>query len=203
MIKIKPGVLVILIIVIIVLTVLNIAVLSTLRDVNNRMIELEILINDHNERTSAVMTVQNSIMQYIKQINPAVSGRQAAAIATAITVSATNNHIDPYLFTSLARIESSFITAAVSRANAQGLVQIRPKTFRSVHPGDINNIQDNIEAGARYLRHLLDRFDGDLRLALAAYNCGPSRSKDQILKISGQYADRVLNNWQLFNTKGA
>jgi hypothetical protein len=191
MVKIKTGYLVAYILIIIILTALNVAVLSTLQDVNDRMIELEYLIDEQNEKTNAVMTVHIAIKDYIRKINPAVSGDQAVAIATAISTSSAKNNIDPYLYTGLAHVESSFITTSVSYKNARGLIQILPKTFQSVHNGDINNLEDNVEAGARYLRSLIDRF-GDTRLALAAYNCGPSRSPKMILSISGRYADKVL-----------
>ena len=62
---------------------------------------------------------------------------------------------------------------AVSGAGAQGLLQLMPGTARTV-AGSAESPAANISAGARYLRLMVDRFDGDVELALAAYNAGPT-----------------------------
>ncbi len=83
------------------------------------------------------------------------------------------------LLLAVARGESDFDTRARSSANAYGLMQIQwPGTARHLGIRRLRDLYDpctNVRAGARYLRELLDRYDGDLHLALAAYNYGPSR----------------------------
>lgn len=69
--------------------------------------------------------------------------------------------------------ESNFNPGAVSRAGAQGLMQLMPVTAQLMFVDDSFNALDNIFGGARYLRILANRYGGDLRLALAAYNAGP------------------------------
>ncbi|MEW5762278.1 MAG: lytic transglycosylase domain-containing protein [Bacillota bacterium] len=77
------------------------------------------------------------------------------------------------LVEAVARAESGLNPRAVSPAGALGLMQLIPGTARALGVADPFDPVQNVEAGARYLRQLLDRFGGDLRLALAAYNAGP------------------------------
>ncbi len=69
--------------------------------------------------------------------------------------------------------ESAFEPTVVSRAGAQGLMQLLPKTAASMHVREVFDPEDNIFGGTRYLRLMANHFDGDLRLTAAAYNAGP------------------------------
>lgn len=79
--------------------------------------------------------------------------------------------IDPKLIKALITVESGFNPWAVSRKGAKGLMQLMPETARRYGVKNIFDPEENIEAGVRHLRELIDRF-GDLRLAVAAYNAG-------------------------------
>ena len=70
-------------------------------------------------------------------------------------------------------VESNFDPAAVSGKGATGLMQLMPGTARDMYVLDVHDPGQNIEGGARYLRHLHDQFDNDLVKVLAAYNAGP------------------------------
>ena len=81
--------------------------------------------------------------------------------------------IDPKLFESLIHQESNFNPTAQSSAGAQGLTQLMPKTAASLGVTDPFDPMQNLNGGAKYLSQLLKQFDGDTKLALAAYNAGP------------------------------
>lgn len=80
--------------------------------------------------------------------------------------------LEPALVAAIISVESDFNPRAVSRKGARGMMQLMPATARDLGVGNIDDPWDNIEGGARYFREKLDRFGGDLRLALAAYNAG-------------------------------
>jgi soluble lytic murein transglycosylase-like protein len=80
--------------------------------------------------------------------------------------------IDPNLLAVQAFKESRFNPRAVSRIGAEGIMQLKPKTARSLGVTDSFDPRQNILGGAKYLRKQLDRFNGDLTMALAAYNAG-------------------------------
>jgi soluble lytic murein transglycosylase-like protein len=82
-------------------------------------------------------------------------------------------HVDPALIRAVIETESNWNSSAVSSKGAQGLMQLVPGTAQQFGVNDAFDPKQNIEAGVRYLRMLLERYDGDLDKALAAYNAGP------------------------------
>ncbi len=96
-----------------------------------------------------------------------------APFAELMAEAARKHRVDPRLLAAVARRESAFDPKAVSNAGACGIMQLMPATARYLGLTDIFSPRENIFAGARYLRMLLDTFHGDLDLTLAAYNAGP------------------------------
>ena len=82
--------------------------------------------------------------------------------------------LPPALLKAVVAVESNFVTGAVSSAGAVGLMQLVPATALEMAVVDSFDPADNIYGGARYLRIQINRFAGDLRLSLAAYNAGPA-----------------------------
>lgn len=104
-----------------------------------------------------------------------------------IKAESERNHLDPYLVASLIRQESEFNPSVVSYANAWGLMQLLPSVGRKLAREEgmtrfatyqLLNPETNIRLGTRYLRQMLDRFDGVTEYALAAYNAGDNRVAD-------------------------
>jgi soluble lytic murein transglycosylase-like protein len=92
-----------------------------------------------------------------------------------IAGAARRQGIDPDFVTSVVKAESGFIPTASSPKGAQGLMQLMPHTAATLGVTDVFDPASNLEGGTRYLRQLLDRYDGDAVKALAAYNAGPQR----------------------------
>lgn len=90
-----------------------------------------------------------------------------------IDEAATFHGLDFCLIKAVIHAESGFDPKAVSRKGALGLMQIMPKNLDAFHVYDPFDPRQNIMGGARYLKRLLERFDDELSLALAAYNAGP------------------------------
>lgn len=92
-----------------------------------------------------------------------------------IAESAERNSVDGLLIAAVVEAESSFDPAAVSPMGAVGLMQVMPSTADFLRLGELDPLEprSNVELGTRYLSWLLGQYDGDLELALAAYNAGP------------------------------
>jgi soluble lytic murein transglycosylase-like protein len=95
------------------------------------------------------------------------------AISAMVDQSARAHGVDPLLIHSVIQVESNYDAQAVSPKGAEGLMQLTPPTARMLGVSNTFDPRENIEAGVRYLKYLQDLFRDD-RLALAAYNAGPS-----------------------------
>ncbi len=113
---------------------------------------------------------------------------------------ATEVDLPPVLIHSVVTAESAYNPAAVSSAGAQGLMQLMPETATELGVKDSFDPQQNVRGGSKYLKQLLDKYDGDLDSALAAYNWGqgnvdrhglekmPTETRNYLTKIKGMLA---------------
>lgn len=104
---------------------------------------------------------------------PEWAGERALPFADVVQRAAYYYQIPTELLYAVIQAESGFRSTVVSRTGATGLMQLMPRTAHSLGVSDSLNIEQNIFGGARYLRRLANRFDGDLQLILAGYNAGP------------------------------
>lgn len=104
--------------------------------------------------------------------------------------------VDPHLIRAIILAESGYNPRAKSKKGARGLMQLMPATAKSLGVEDVYDPEENIEGGVRYFRSLLDRFDGDVRLALAAYNAGSRHVRNYAgvppFKATQRYIQKVL-----------
>lgn len=106
---------------------------------------------------------------------PVASVASSGRFSELINSAAKKYGLDARLLSAVAGAESNFEPRAISRKNAQGVMQLLPETSARLAVQNPFDPAQSIEAGARYLRELLDRFHGEVNLALAAYNAGPER----------------------------
>ncbi len=139
-----------------------------------------------------------------RRYRPLVKRARRTAIEQHIQQASRRYGLDPLLIKAVIAVESSFDRWAVSAKGAKGLMQLMPETARDLAVDDPFDPAANIDGGARYLRQLLDVFDGDLSLALAAYNAGPNRVRElgrvPAIPETRHYVRRVLATYRRLRT---
>ncbi len=157
------------------------------------------------EDTAAVGVESRQPDQYVpchsSYSGPGISEQE---LDQAIAWYARQHHLSRALLRAVIKTESDFRSTAVSRTGALGLMQLMPRTAASLKVHDPFNPVENIRGGATHLRYLLDRFHGNLPLALAAYNAGEYRVKryQQIPPIQETrfYVKKVLSYYHAFRS---
>ena len=109
-------------------------------------------------------------------------------LASVIVEASAKYGVDPNLIAAVAFKESRYNPNAVSRIGAEGVMQLKPRTARWLGVKDSFDARQNVLGGTKYLRMLLDRFNGDLDLALAGYNAGP----DLVAKVGPRATEEAI-----------
>jgi soluble lytic murein transglycosylase-like protein len=139
-------------------------------------------------RTGELELLRLEIRRLSRIMDYSARYRIPADLSKAIHDIALAEGIEPDLAYRLVRVESEFVQNAVSPVGAVGLAQLMPRTAYELDPTlsyrDLFDRDTNLHLGFRYLRQMLRRYDGDLRLALLAYNRGPG-TVDNVLRAGG------------------
>jgi hypothetical protein len=137
-------------------------------------------------------------------LNPSLGGFTTgnSDVDNYIVESGKRNSVDPLLLYSIMHQESSFKQRALSHKGARGLMQLMPPTAARFGVRNIWDPKQNIEGGARYMRFLLDLFEGDVRLALAGYNAGEGAVMKYGYKVppyneTQEYVRRISKRYSL------
>ena len=131
----------------------------------------EIHLSDRTDATTGV-DVRRIILLAVEVASPAPQVGAMRPFAAIVRAAARAERLPPALIDAVIAVESAGRVRAVSARGASGLMQLMPATARSYGVTDIFDPAQNIAAGARHLRRLLDRYDQDVTRALAAYNAG-------------------------------
>ena len=126
--------------------------------------------NPDTPRTSMVGTTAGMRQPTRRYSQPTLAPRE---LRQKISEHALARDLDPKLVEAVIRVESAFNARAVSNKGAMGLMQLMPGTATDLGVENAFDVEENLRGGTAYLRSLLDRFSGDVTLALAGYNAGP------------------------------
>lgn len=189
---------------------------TTFRSQQNRLVFWS--TTDHHWKTvphanvRAARSAAAEVDQYLdkpqsEQNSPLRHGLSQKEIDDAINKAAERHAVDPNLVRALVKVESNFNPNAVSRKGAMGLMQLMPQTARQLRLTNPFNPEENIDAGVRHLKELLDSYGGDVRLSLAAYNAGAgavarsagiphyAETRNYVKRITQIYGGSLGNNY--------
>jgi soluble lytic murein transglycosylase-like protein len=130
------------------------------------------------EWRGAVTTSSTASPSSLPQASPDCEPITPTDAAPLIDAAAEASHVQAKLLRVVIEQESGYRPCAESAKGARGLMQLMPATMDDLGVADPFDAKQNIEAGARYLKQLIDRYKGDLSLALAAFNAGPGKVDD-------------------------
>ena len=167
-------------------------------------VSLEGILSTYN--SSVLSSGSTSINNYITAdvSNLTVDER----IENAVQLYSNKYGVDSNLVKAIIKTESNFDPNVVSSAGAKGLMQLMPENCRDLGVEDPFNIEQNIEGGVKHIKEYIDRYDGDIEMALMAYNGGPTRmmnrgvtSIDDIYKMPKEtqnYVPKVMSYYRGF-----
>ena len=134
-------------------------------------------------------------------------GEKSALFHPIIVKAATRHEVDPALIKAIIMVESRYNPNAVSRQGAKGLMQLMPKTARALGVEDVFDPEHNVNGGVKYLKQLLNEFNHNLKLALAAYNAGSSKVRRYRgippIGATRRYVNRVFEYYRYFKNRSS
>lgn len=148
--------------------------------------------------SSTALSLQNDALPLLQDMCPALEN--GTEVAAALREAAESHQVDEQLLTAIMVAESQCRAKARSRAGAKGLMQLMPGTAKWLGVNNPYSPRESVLAGAKYLSMLIRDFNGNIELALAAYNCGPENVRRfrgvPPYKETVKYVRKVLNHYQ-------
>jgi soluble lytic murein transglycosylase-like protein len=137
-----------------------------------------------------------------------ISGNKAERFLHPIVIQTAGRYqVDPALVKAIIMAESGYNARAISKKGAKGLMQLMPATARALGVEDIFNPEQNISGGVRYFKQLVNQFNGDVELALAAYNAGSRNVRYYQgippFKATQYYIKKVFKYYQIYKNQMA
>ena len=173
-----------------------------------RAAEIELMVKNHAAKEATKTEApKQSFSDILKVVPPKDFKYQVqepmnatkVEIQRLVSSSCEKHNVDPRLVMAVIQQESGFNQNAISKTGAQGLMQLMPATAKSLGVQNAFNAEQNIEGGVKYLKGILDRFNGNKILALAAYNAGPNAVKKYNgippYKETQNYVRNILKNY--------
>ncbi|MGL6104498.1 lytic transglycosylase domain-containing protein [Romboutsia sp.] len=162
---------------------------------------LDIYNNNSNSNLETENTIINTNKIQSTNKDQSINER----IDKAVAQSAKKYGVDENLIKSIIKVESNFNPNCVSKSGAMGLMQLMPENVKHYGVSDPFNIEQNIDGGARHIKDYLDKYNGNVEMALMAYNGGPTRmanrgvkSMDDIYKMPKEtqnYVPKVMKHY--------
>ena len=137
-----------------------------------------------------------------------IGRKKAERLLHPIVIQTANRHqVDPALVKAIIMAESGYNARAISKRGAKGLMQLMPATARALGVEDAFNPKQNISGGVRYFKQLVTQFDGDVKLALAAYNAGSRNVRHYQgippFKATRYYIKKVFKYYEIYKDQMA
>lgn len=132
-------------------------------------------------KSTKLSNTSNKIASFSDVLNSTIKNTKTTKLDQIFEREAEKYQVPLNLLKAVAKAESNFNPMAESSAGAQGIMQLMPATAKSLGVSDSYDVEQNIMGGAKYLGQMLEKFDGNTKLALAAYNAGPGN----VLKYNG------------------
>lgn len=159
--------------------------------------------SDNKQNNISYSATSSNIKKNIEYNAQKVSNKDITKYDSLIEKYAKKHSVDPNLIKAIIKQESRFNPNAESSAGAVGLMQLMPDTAKEVGVTDRTNPEQNIEGGIKYIKKMLNAKNGNLELALAAYNAGPGNVKNKIPqnKETPKFVANVLKYYEEYSGK--